>query len=384
MPLRITIDAGCLSHPGRTGIGRCLEAVLPRLLEAAGDAAAFILLAGRPLASETARELVRQGRLTAKTAHFPSLYAWQQTGMAWWLRRLAPDAHYASDGLAPPFAPAPVVALVHDLLWKRHPETLAVHVRAVYALRARATLARAAVALAGSNFTKAEAVRVFGPAADKIEVRRCHGVDRALFCPAPADGPSGREPFLDGHGLAPGYVLCLGNLMAHKNLGLVLDAVALMRARGQTPPVLALVGLGDPETIYRRLPAGYPREAVRCLGYLPDAQVRAAYRHALCLAYPSRYEGFGLPILEAMASGAPVVYAATSALPEAAGDAGLAVAPDDPAGMADAFARLAGEPRTRAALIDKGLARAAGFSWEACAADLWDALRRAAGTGKKP
>jgi len=384
MPLRITIDAGCLSHPRRTGIGRCLESVLPRLVSAAGGEAEFILLAGKPLVSEVALELVGQGKLTAKTAHFPSLYAWQQTGMAWQLRRLGPDAHYASDGLAPPCAGAPVVALVHDLLWERHPETLAFHVRAVYAARARASLSRAAVALAGSRFTKAEAVRVFGRAADKIEVRRCHGVDPSLFHPAPREERPGRDPFLAAHGLAPGYVLCLGNLMAHKNLGLVLDALALLRERGETPPVLAVVGLGDPEAIHRRLPGGYPRESVRCLGYLPDGQARAAYRHALCLAFPSRYEGFGLPILEAMASGAPVVYANASALPEAAGDAGLAVSPDDPAQMADALSRLAREPEMRAALVARGLARAEGFSWDECAADLWSALRRAAATRTRP
>jgi glycosyltransferase involved in cell wall biosynthesis len=384
MPLRITIDAGCLSHPQRTGIGRCLEAVLPRLVETAGEAARFILLSGQPLASEIALTLVNQGKVTAKTADFPSLYAWQQSGMAWWLCKLRPDAHYAADGLAPPFAAAPVVTLIHDLLWERHPETLAFHVRAVYAARAKATLSRAAVALAGSRFTKAEAVRVFGRAADKIEVRRCHGVDRDLFRPASGAELSGRDPFLVENGLVPGYVLCLGNLMAHKNLGLVLDALALMRARGETPPVLAIAGLGDPETIYHRLSAGYPREAVRCLGYLPDGQARAAYRHALCLAYPSRYEGFGLPIIEAMASGAPVVYAATSALPEAAGDAGLAVSPDDPAELANALSKLQNEPETRAALIARGLTRAASFSWDDCAADLWDALRRAAEARKRP
>jgi len=240
------------------------------------------------------------------------------------------------------------------------------------------------VALAGSRFTKAEAIGVFGQAAGKIEVRRCHGVDTALFRPASEKERAGRDPFLARHGLAPGYVLCLGNLMPHKNLGLVLDALARLHGRGEIPPVLVVAGLGDAEAIHRRLPAGYPRESVRCLGYLPDDEARSAYRHALCLAFPSRYEGFGLPILEAMASGAPVVHAAASALPEAAGDAGLAVSPDDPAAMAAALSKLQNEPETRAALIAKGLERAAGFSWDACAADLWDALRRAAGTRARP
>ncbi|MBF0515428.1 MAG: hypothetical protein HQK81_15400 [Desulfovibrionaceae bacterium] len=278
MPLRITIDAGCLSYPGRTGIGRCLESVLPRLLRIAGDRAEFILLSGKPLCNEVALRLAGEGRLTASAANFPSLYAWQQTGMALRLRKLRPDVHYACDGLAPPFAAAPVVALIHDLLWRRHPETLAWHVRAVYALRARATLSRAAVVLAGSSFTKVEALRVFGEAANKIDVRRCHGVDPDLFRPATDDERAGRDPFLAASGLAPGYVLCLGNLMPHKNLGLVLDALALMRERGQTPPVLALAGLGDARAICGRLPAGYPRERVRCLGYLPDSQARESRR----------------------------------------------------------------------------------------------------------
>jgi glycosyltransferase involved in cell wall biosynthesis len=379
MPLRITIDAGCLSHPERTGIGRCLEAVLPRLAELAGAGSELILLAGKPLLSEIALELVRAGKVGARTVNFPSLYAWQQTGLAAQVRALRPDAHYCSDGLAPPFAGAPTVCLVHDLLWERHPETLSWHVRAAYALRARASLAGAAVALTGSRFTKTEAVRVFGEAAGKLEVGRCQGVDTALFRPATDAERAGRDPFLDKYGLAPGYLLCLGNLMAHKNLGLVLDALALARARGATPPVLVVAGLGEAGELARRLPPDYPRERLRCLGYLPDADARAAFRHALALAYPSRYEGFGLPILEAMASGAPVIYAASSALPETAGDAGLAVSPDSPEEMAQAVKRLQDDAGLRQDLIAKGLGRAKLFSWDDCALELRRALTRAAG-----
>jgi glycosyltransferase involved in cell wall biosynthesis len=165
-------------------------------------------------------------------------------------------------------------------------------------------------------------------------------------------------------GLAPrGYALAVGTRAAHKNLAALREAVALLGARGLT---LAVAGAAD-AGVFRN--ADDVRSAV-ALGRVTDAELRALYENALCLVFPSRYEGFGLPPLEAMWCGCPVLAAAAGAVPEVCGEAALWFDAEGPRSPAAALARLLDEPGLAGHLAAAGLARARQFSWPAAAARL--------------
>lgn len=181
-----------------------------------------------------------------------------------------------------------------------------------------------------------------------------------------------REPadagVLARHGLKRlGFVLAVGTGAVHKNLG-ALGAVAALCAERDL--VLGIAGATDAAVFQAAgLPAG-----IRPLGRVSDAELRALYEAALCLVFPSRYEGFGLPPLEAMMCGCPVVAAQAGAVPEVCGHAALWFDPAQPAGAAAAIARLVDEPGLREALVTAGHDRAARYTWDAAATALLGAL----------
>ncbi|KHK04544.1 glycosyltransferase [Desulfovibrio sp. TomC] len=379
--MRITIDASSLSYPKRTGIGRCLESILPHLASLAAGRDDITLVSGQPIVNATALALLESGSLHAATVNVPSLYGWQQTGMAWQIRQARADVHYAPDGLLPLGFIGRSVGVVNDILWKRLPKTLPWHIRLVFALRQKASLARLTIPLSLSAFTRRELLRLYGPMATRTRPTDLCAVDQHRFRPATADDAPALADFRVRHGLPENYIVCVGNLLPHKNLAVALQAMA--RLPDAIAPVLAVVGYGDAATLAAAAPPELAPGRVRCLGYLSDEDVALAYRAASVFVFPSRYEGFGLPMLEAMASGTPVVYADAASLPEAAGVAGLMFAPDDADALAVCLTRLAGDAALRCRQIALGLDRAAAFSWEACAVSVYEALIEASGHSPK-
>lgn len=377
--LRVGIDASPLAYPYRTGIGRYLECILPHLAEAAGEHARFTLFAGKPLVNPVALDLVAQGKARAVTANVPSLYAWQQTGML--LQRLMnpQDVFFSPDGLFPPLLPGKAVGMYHDVLWHAHPETLAWHIRTVFTLRHKAGLKRADRAITGTNASKSEMLRVFGKVAGKLEVLPSYGVDMAHFRPPREDEAHLAEDFRERMDLRTPFLLTAGNLQPHKNLRVVPQALDILRKLGRDIPVLAVAGFGDQEALKASLPEGFPEDKVRCLGYLPEADLCQAYRLALAYVFPSLYEGFGLPVVEAQSSGAPVIYAQATSLPEVSGDAGLPFDPQSPEDLAVKIASILDEPDLRKQMVAKGFVQSSKFRWDRAGETLWRVLREAAG-----
>ena len=162
------------------------------------------------------------------------------------------------------------------------------------------------------------------------------------------------------------FVLYAGNVKPHKNLERLIDAFHLVRNEGLDH--LKLVLIGDEISKYAALRRAVHRHQlhkyVRFLGYLPEETLAVMYRLAGVFVFPSLYEGFGLPPLEAMASGTPVVTSNVSSLPEVAGDAAVLVDPYDPAAIADGIYRVLTDEQLRRGLRQRGLARARQFSWE--------------------
>ena len=253
---------------------------------------------------------------------------------------------YSPANLAP-LASRRNVLVIHDVAALRHP---AAYSRAYVGYQRRmlpALAHRARLLLTVSEFSKRELVDVLGVAPERIAVIP-EGVGERFRPDAEAVVSRQR------HGLARPYALAVGTVSARKNLAVLDQAARALRDRG-----VELVVAGSDRGYLRAEPV-----SLRRLGYVDDADLPGLYAGALALALPSRYEGFGLTCLEAMACGTPVVAADSGAVPETVGDAGLLVDPGDPAAFADALLVAAGDDATRQRLISAGLQRAAKFPWD--------------------
>jgi alpha-1,3-rhamnosyl/mannosyltransferase len=261
------------------------------------------------------------------------------------------------------------VVTVHDVSYERHPEWYPYRRDRLRRAFYRASARSAARVVTDSAFSAAEIQAAYGIALDRIAVVPLGVVPRfAAGNPIAADVPS---PF----------VLHVGDLHARRNLGVVLDAVVALRRRGGRTAglTLALAGVdrGIVTELASRAAAAGASDALAVLGLVSDARLDALYREAQALVYPSLYEGFGLPVLEAMSRGTPVVAMRASSVPEVLGDAGVLLDPEDAAGWVTSLDAIIGQPERRAALAAAGQARAASFTWERTARETYEVYLRA-------
>jgi glycosyltransferase involved in cell wall biosynthesis len=270
----------------------------------------------------------------------------------------AADVLHAASGVAvPPAAPNQrLVVTIHDLAFLRFPALFPRRWRLVYRLGLRAAVRRADVILTPSRSTAEDLVS--RTAVDPARIR----VTPLAATLGTADGdPSATLARL---GVRDPYVLFVGTLEPRKNLVTLVRAYRRAAAAG-IPHSLVLGGAAGwgAKALERELALEGPGTIVRT-GWLPDADLDAVYRAASLFVYPSLYEGFGLPVLEAMARGVPTIASTTSSLPEVTGDAALGVDPRSPAGLARAIGELATDQALAARLADAGRRRAEGFSWD--------------------
>jgi len=251
-------------------------------------------------------------------------------------------------------SPIPQVTVVHDLLPLFFP---AEYPRQQYYFRflVPRLLQASRIVVADSESTRRNIIRYFGLPPGNVRVIYPGHDPEAYFC-------DGFDPSPHWHGEP--YLLYVGNLLPHKNLLRLLDAVAILRRR--TPCRLVIRGEGRPayaRALHERVETLGLGAAVTFLGYTAESKLRELYTRAAGFVLPSLGEGFGLPVLEAMACGTPVVTANTSSLPEVVGDAALQVDPNDAIGLADAVHRVLTDRDLREDLRRRGFERAALFSW---------------------
>jgi len=254
------------------------------------------------------------------------------------------------------------VVTVQDLTCLQFPQFHPWLRRALFQLGVRRAARLADAIIVPSSATKRDIVRRFRPAEEKIRVVPLAAGEH--FVPLSLEESM---PVLSRYELAyRNYLLFVGNVEPRKNLLALIEAYNRLRAATPLAPRLAIAGgTGWKNRSIHRAAAASPATAdIRFLGYVPDAELPALMNGALALVYPSIYEGFGLPPLEAMACGTPVITSNRSSLPEVVGDAALLVDPDDRAELADAMARIVDQEPLREDLRERGLKQAQRFSWE--------------------
>ena len=279
------------------------------------------------------------------------------------------DLFYSPDFVLPPTLPRTrTVLTVHDLSFLHYPDHFVPKlVRYLESVVPR-SVARADRVLADSEATRADLIRLLGVPPEKVEVLYS-GVD-PRFRPEPEPGERERLKARYGVGDQP-YVLSVGTLQPRKNFVRLIRAFARLRSATLrlAPRLLIAGGRG---WLYEEVLEEAERrgDRVRLLGFVDDADLPALYRNARLFVFPSFYEGFGLPVLEAMACGVPVVCSSASSLPEVAGDAALLVDPHDEEGLAAAMERALADETLRAEMRARGLQQAARFTWDRAARQL--------------
>ena len=327
---------------------------------------------------------LRSGLLGTVAAQSPNMQEVRVFGRSRWFAvpvgiplaalRCKVDVLHATS-VAPPFSGGQLVVTVHDLGFRKHPEFYPPLVRLRLAALIRAGVCRARQIIAISEATKRDLQEVYEIPDDRIRVVH-NGVDDIYRPIADADEVARR---LSRYGIPTPYVLYVGRHHPGKNLGRLLEAFKLVRRRGHDDLNLVLVGTGlyYEQAVYRRITELGIADYVVKPGYVDAADLPYIYNGARVFAYPSLFEGFGLPPLEAMRCGVPTLVSDTSSLPEIVGDGALQAQAYSVEDLTDKLEALLVDEQLRADLRQRGLARAATFTWERAALETAAAYRAA-------
>lgn len=284
------------------------------------------------------------------------------------VRRLRVDVLHVTYA-APLWAGCRVVTSVHDVSYRAHPEWFSRRDRCVLNIGVGLTLRAGAEVLAISEHAKQQIEHYYRVPPDRIHVVLLAG-DDVFSAHAAVDAPD----VLRARGITQPYVLAVGNLQPRKNLLRLIRAVAAIRRRGVSGPfqlVIAGKAKWNESSVYEEMRRHGLEQEIRFLGYVSDDELAVLYRGAAVFAYPSLYEGFGLPVLEAMACGAPVVTSACTSIPEVAGTAALLVDPRDTDALASAVERVLNDRDLQGRMRTDGFHQASRFSWRKTALETW-------------
>ncbi|HEX5703326.1 MAG TPA: glycosyltransferase family 1 protein [Pyrinomonadaceae bacterium] len=277
---------------------------------------------------------------------------------------------------APPLAPCAVVATIHDLSFEHLPETFNRRSRTQLRLTVRRTARNAAQILTLSEFSRRDVIETYAIDPDRVAVTPAAAP--AHFRPVTNETNLGR--IRATHAIERDYILALGSIQPRKNLVRLINAYSSLWKQRQNLAMPQLVIAGkrgwlEGETM-RAAEMSAGAHDIRFIGYVAEPNLPELFSGALCFAYPSYFEGFGLPVLEAMQCGTPVLAGNRTSLPEVAGDAALLVDPFDETAIADALRSLIENPGRRDDLRVKGIERAKRFSWQQTARLTLEAYER--------
>lgn len=375
-PLRVGLDARMLYH---TGIGRYIRNLVPALAET-GEVALTVWVP--PAAMGEPR--LAHPRISLRPCPFP---VFSPSIPFWWLHeipRARLDLFHAPHFEHPFFNRIPLVLTLHDLIPLVFPETVGNLQTWLFDACARWGVHKARRIIAVSENTRRDLVRLVH--ADDRQIRVVlEGADQPLAAPLPKEAVA---RILDRLGIRSPYLLYTSQWKPYKNLRTLLDALAILHDEGFEPmPRLVLTGtprLRD-EPMLQRIDGLGLRDHVVVTGYLKDEhELAALYQGATLFVFPSRYEGFGLPPLEAMAAGLPVLCSNAASLPEVCGDAAVMLDPMDVTQWAQAIRQTLTSYPARERLIEAGYRQVRRFSWEKAANETVAVYREAISPGRSP
>ncbi len=355
--MRIAIDARKLRD---YGIGTYVRNLLRHLSRI--DATTEYVVLCRPADCDIVEELGENFRAVAEPS--PAYSIREQITIPMDLRRERVDLFHAPHYVLPPLTPCRSIVTIHDCIHLRFPQYLPNRLGYAYARSSLWIAAhRSARILTVSEASKRDILRYFRVPERKIAV--IHNAIDERFGEIPTAEET--ERVQERYQLNEPFVLYAGNIKPHKNLERLIEAFFALRHRGGFEDVKLLI-IGDEISKYATLRRAVHRyklhKHVRFFGFVPDRTLAILYRLAKVFVFPSLYEGFGLPPLEAMASGTPVITSNVSSLPEVVGDAALLIDPYEPDALADAMGRVLTDTALQEDLRRRGYARVREFSWE--------------------
>jgi glycosyltransferase involved in cell wall biosynthesis len=292
----------------------------------------------------------------------PRRILWEQAIQPWSLRQV--DLYHALAFVAPALLLVPMVVTIYDLSFFHYPDRLPRSRRLYLQRMTEWTCRRARRIIAISHSTARDVAATFGIAPERIDVAP-PGCDFMRFRPLPLDEVAA---FRREQGLPPRFWLFIGTLEPRKNLVTLLEAYAALPEDERLPLVIAGGKGWDTEGIFAAVERYRLGEWVRFPGFVSAEALALWYNAAEAFVYPSVFEGFGIPVLEAMACGTPVITSDATSLPEVVGDAGLCLPPQDVSAWTAALRRVHGDERWRADASERGLAWAQRFTWRGTAA----------------
>jgi glycosyltransferase involved in cell wall biosynthesis len=381
--LRIGVDYTAAIRQ-EAGIGRYTRELVRALAELDGghDYVLFAAAGGQwPMGRDWPPNFqMRSVPLSDRTAAI----LWHRLQLPLWVELVTGpvDIFHSPDFVLPPVRRAKTLVTVHDLSFMRYPECADANLRAYLNKAVPRSVHRADLVLADSQHTKDDLMELLGVDADKIEVIY-PGVEERFH---PMEDQAHLKEVRRRYNLPPRFILGLGTLQPRKNFARLIQAYSLLITRY---PSLHLVIAGGTGWFYEEIFAAVEQlgleEKVIFPGFVADGDLPALYNLADLFVFPSLYEGFGLPPLEAMACGTPVITSDTSSLPEVVGEAGLMVEATDVKALAEAMKRALEDNALRERMITKGLEQAGKFTWEKAAAkllSLYEAMTSDQGSGR--
>ena len=360
--MRIAIDVRKLHD---FGIGTYVRNLLRQLSRLDRDTE-YVLL-GRPGDAGLAGELGENFRVVTESSSQYSVG--EQLSIPLKLGRAAPDLFHTPHYVLPVLTPCRSIVTIHDCIHLIFPQYLRSRMAHAYARTMfRTAVHRASRILTVSEASKRDILRFFDVPETKVTVIRNAIDERFHRQPPEEETLRVRERYQ----LHDRFLMYAGNVKPHKNLERLIQAFMLLRQDGLDDLKLLVTGseVSRYSTLRRAVHRCNLHKHVRFLGYQSEDTLAALYRLADVFVFPSLYEGFGLPPLEAMAAGTPVVVSNVSSLPEVVGDAGVLVNPYDPRSIADGIRNVLTDRTLRSGLSERGLARARSFSWPASVAQI--------------
>ncbi len=375
--MRIVFDGTTLT-PGRTGVGYYTEHLLQHLArEVVNTGDEIVVVSNKPI--DTQAPLPPHVRV--HDGHrFPIRIGWMQLRAAGALAELRPDVAHFTNGMIPIGSSVATVVTVHDMSLRLYPNCHPVRRLLLNRPLMHLAIRQASSIVTVSNSARRDLLRLEGVSPDRVAV--VHEAASPAFRPI-ADRAR-LEQVRARYRLPRQFMLYVGTIEPRKNLTRLVTAFAAARKAG-IPHHLVCVGPygWSSRDLAGRIERLGIQDAVHFTGYVPFEHLPAIYSLGEFFVFPSLYEGFGLPVVEAMACGVPVLTSTTSSLGEIAGDAAVTIDPMDTDAIADAIVRLATDPELRRDRAEQGLRRARSFSWQQTARDMLAVYHRAAGVTLK-